>query len=398
MKTKLQMCLVLLAILWSASGVAAAAPAAESQKSTSTKKIMHRFLGELVALKKYLLFEDAFTDPKNSKEISSHLREFAALAKQAKHDPQLQQENFKFSRYVLEEHIADAERAFRLGNKSYVRWQLQSTVSLCMSCHLQMPTATRAFEEFQSLKMYSSNFDQAEFLFATRDFDKAFSLYNRILNEYPDNKVKIDQIETALERELAYFSRIKRDPKEALRYLKLYQGNKKLPEHLQRNIAAWISQLELWSKGPDLDLATATEAQVLEFAKKNIDGKWTKAMSQANNPNLVRDLRVSGLLFEYLQGHPSSKITPEILYWLAICERSISTGFIYPLADLYLRECMIRYSSSPIAKTCFKEYEEQTVAGYTGSSGINVPPEVLRELNRLRKIVDSGGKVELQGH
>jgi hypothetical protein len=126
----------------------------------STKEIMHQFLAQLVALKKFLVSEDKFTDPKNTLEISRRLKEFAEVAKKTQHDPMLNQENFKFSRHVFEEHIMDTERVFRLGNKAYARWQLNSTISLCMSCHSQMPAANRTFEEFHSLKIFSSEFDQ----------------------------------------------------------------------------------------------------------------------------------------------------------------------------------------------------------------------------------------------
>jgi hypothetical protein len=58
----------------------------------------------------------------------------------------------------------------------------------------------------------------------------------------------------------------------------------------------------------------------------------------------------------------------------------------------------VRYPREAIAKKCFKEYEEETILGYTGSSGTNVPGEVRRDLNSLKKLIETGGKVELHGH
>ncbi len=370
---------------------------AKKSKLPETRELMEQFLTQLTALKKYFVSEDKFVDPKNSLEISSRLKEFAALAKQTKHDPRLNQENFKFSRYVLEDHIVDTERVFRLGSKTYARWKLASTVSVCMSCHAQMPTANRSFGEFGNFKIFSSEFDQAEFLFATRAFDKAFDLYNKIIDGYPKNKFRPEQVETALERQLAYFSRIKRNPVEAIARMKAHQNNKELPEYLRRNIAAWISQFEGWDKQAIFDPKTATDAQVIEFAKKNIEEKWTSKMMEASNPNLVTFLRVSGILFEYLQMHPQSKAVPEILYWLSICDRSINNTFFFSLADLYLRECIVKHPAHPAAKKCYKEYESETILGYSGSSGTHLPAEVREDLNQLKKLVESGGKVEMRG-
>ena len=118
-------------------------------------------------------------------------------------------------------------------------------------------------------------------------------------------------------------------------------------------------------------------------------------MLDAIDPSLVNYLRVSGILNEYLLTHPNTKVEPEILYWLAICDRSISNNFFFSLADMYLKECITRYPSAPIAKKCFTEYETQTTLGYTGSSGIHVPPEVKAELKRLKDLVNSGGKLEM---
>ncbi len=369
----------------------------KAQTQPPTKEIMHQFLAQLGELKKFLVSKDKFTDPKNTMEISSRLKEFAEVAKKTQHDPMLNQENFKFSRQILEEHIVDTERVFRLGNKAYARWQLNSTISLCMSCHSQMPASNRTFEDFQSLKIFSSEFDQAEFLFATRKFDQAFNLYNQIVSGFPKNNARIEQVESSLEREVAYFSRIRRDPTAAIAQMKKHQKAKELPEHLQRNISAWISQFTAWSKQKPFDAKAATEKQIIDFAKQNIELKSTTT-SNASNPNLVNYLRVSGILFEYLQSHPLSKATPEVLYWLSICERSISSNFFYSLADLYLRECIVRYPGDAIAKKCFKEYEEETILGYTGSSGTNVPGEVRRDLNSLKKLIETGGKVELHGN
>lgn len=370
----------------------------KKSKPLETKELMEQFLLQLVSLKKYFVSEDKFVDPKNSIEISSHLKEFADLAKQTKHDPRLNQENFKFSRHVLQDHITDTERVFRLGNKSYARWKLASTVSVCMSCHSQMPAANRSFGEFGNFKIFSSEFDQAEFLFATRAFDKSFELYDKIIDGYPKNKFQPEQVETSLERQLAYFSRIKRDPKEALVRMKAHQKNKELPEYLRRNVAAWISQFENWDKQAVFDLKTATDQQVIDFAKSNIEAKWNSKMMGASNPKLVTFLRVSGVLFEYLQTHPQSKAVPEVLYWLSICDRSINNTVFYSLADLYLRECIVNYPAQPIAKKCYKEFEEETILGYTGSSGTHLPAEVRADLDRLKKLVDTGGKVELREH
>lgn len=366
--------------------------------SKSTVQLMHQLLEELTALKKFMISEKEFEDPKNSTEIALHLKNFAKIAKDAGHNPVLNKPNFKFSRQILENHIAEIERINRIGIKSYARWQLASTVSVCMSCHTQSPASSVVFKDFNNFKTFSSELDQAEFLFATQSYDKAMDIYNKIIAGYPKNNFNTHEIETALERQLTYFSRIKRQPEQAISLLKMHQKNKELPEYLQRNMAAWIAQFEKWESTPFIDPKSATDKQIVDFAKKNIETKWTTKAMDASNPQLVTYLRISGILYEFLQTYPHSKYIPDILYWLAICERSIENTFLYSLADLYLRECITQYPKAPIARKCYKEFKDQIILGYTGSRGTDIPPEVKRDLDELKKLIESGDHVEILGN
>ena len=146
----------------------------EKKVSISTKDVMAQFATHLIALKKFMISQEKFNDPKNSFEISNHLQQLSKNVAAAHEDVALQKPNFKFSREVLAEHLEDTERLFRLGNKSFARWKFASTVSVCMSCHVQMPTPSKTFQEFKSEKMFLSRMDQAEFLFAIRDFEAAY--------------------------------------------------------------------------------------------------------------------------------------------------------------------------------------------------------------------------------
>lgn len=364
----------------------------------SSKDHMNQLLKELTILKTYFVSEDKFLDPKNNAKIATHLKKFSAMAAQTNHDPVMDQQNFKFTQQVLQAHIVETERAFNEGKKSYARWQLASTISLCMSCHTQAPATQRAFSDFNNLKTYSSKFDQAEFLFATRAFEQANQLFNSIIDSYPKNKVSLQQVETALERELTYYARVQRNPDQAVLAFKKYQKNKELPEFLQKNISVWIAEFENWKKQPSIDMTKSTDEQILEYARKNIADDGNHKMLTSSDPTLLTYLRVSGMLYEHLQKKSGSKVVPEILYWLSLCDRVINHNFFYSMADIYLKECIVKYSTTPIAKKCYQEYETQTILGYTGSGGTNVPADVKADLDQLKKLVNSSGKIDLKGH
>lgn len=359
-------------------------------QSKDVKSTMDEFLSHLVALKKFMISEEKFADPKNELEISMHLNQFVEAASQAQHAPLLNQENFRFSRQVLKTQLSETARVFRLGNKTYARWMLNSTISICLTCHSQMPTPSRTFKEFENHKTFTSEFDQAEFLFATRAFDKAAEMYDRLITGFPTSTDRIDQLEKSLERQIAFYSRIKRGPKEALTKISQYQKNKKLPAFLLKNMEAWSRQLKTWSLQKDVNPRSASESEIVTFAEANLDSE--PELVSATNPKLVNYLRVSGILYEYLMLHPHSKTTPKILYWLAVCDRALNHTFFYSLANLYLRECITEYPTDPMANTCLKEYQEEIISGYTGSAGTHLPAEVQADLKQLKDLIEGKKK------
>jgi hypothetical protein len=363
---------------------------------SQTKNSMNEFLQHLTKLKKYLVSDEAFQNPKNTSEISSELKAFSEAVTKTKHDPVLIQENFKFSREILEDHIAETERVFRLGKKSYARWMLGSTLGLCMSCHTQMPTPGFSFDAFTNSKFFTSDFDQAEFLFAIKDFDKAATIYRRIVANFPTNNISSQQLEKCVRRPLIYRLRVRRDRQGAKNLINEFLNNKKLPEFVERDLKVWNEQLTKWEKRKLPNPASASSREIKQFAEKNLSLEANESSMDSLEPKFISNYIVSGILYEYLQKHPGSDATPDVLYWLAVVDREISHSFFYSLADMYLKECMLRFPQSPIAIRCYKEYESQMIFGYSGSGGTNLPGPVAQDLKNLKAYVESQGKTSLK--
>jgi hypothetical protein len=100
--------------------------------------VMHKFLEYMQSLKPFISSEQKMKDPKNADQISKNLKGLVDSVKTSKHEPQLSQPMLRISRDVLEAHIVEMQRVFQSGNKTYARLMLQSTLSVCMSCHTQL--------------------------------------------------------------------------------------------------------------------------------------------------------------------------------------------------------------------------------------------------------------------
>ncbi len=349
------------------------------------KTLMHRFWGHVETLQKYMSNPEEFNNPKNAPFILQNLKEMTALTKKAKHQSFLNSPNFGFSRKVLENHISEISRVYKSGNKEYARWMLNSTTSICMSCHTQYPTDP-AMISLPDVGVGSS-FSDAEFLFATRRYESAAQVYRKLISDYPGNKLKGNDLETAIRRLVAFHARIKREPKSGAEELGGVLQNKNLPEYVKKDVTAWRTLFEKWGTEPDPDPKKVSSEDLTKWVNLQFEKTLWDRTVPATDPRTVTYLRVSGILYEYLQLHPKSEITPKILYWLARCEYRLSSNFFYSLGDMYLKGCMRGYPKDPIAKKCYFEYEDNLVMSYTGSRGTYLPPDVDRELKDLRKTV-----------
>lgn len=368
---------------------------ASKDGSKEVKSSMAAFLTQVIELKKYLVSEKEFRDPKNQVAIASHLKELVKEVKATRHSAMLNQENFKFSRHVLDQHVIDTERVFNQGDKSYARWMMNSTLNICMECHTQTRTENYPFKALQDVTGFRSDFDRAEFLFAIRDFEKANPIYERLIEKYPKSSIDVLSLETALKRQVAYYARVKRDLPAGRALLKGFLKNKNLPKVLQANIKVWMAEFQRWEKLKLPDPVKATTPEILAFAEKNLKVEPPPERLLSSDPRLISDLVISGILFEHLKTHLQADQTADLLYWIAVCDREVNNTFFYSLADLYLRECMTKYPEKPIAAKCFTEYENNTILGYTGSSGTHVPPEVREDLRQLKGVIDRKGKPEM---
>ncbi len=366
---------------------------AETKPDTNTgavKTKMHEILVHVEALRPYMSDEVEFKDKKNESVIKAHLEDLAKLIKSAKHEQVLKTPTLSISRQVLEDHFGELERVYRVGNKSYARWMLNSTLPICISCHTQVPSASRSWDPISS-RAYKDDFEHGEFLFTARNFDKAIEAYDKVVDGYPANGIKTQNLDTALERKMAIYSRVKRDFAAGIASIEKSQKNKNLPEHLNRNLDAWKALFRMQKGRKIPDPKVASDKEIKEYVETEFKrGLWDKMVS-ASDPRLITNLTVSGVLYEYLTLHPKTEIKPDILLWLAQCDRDLQNNFFFSLADLYLRNCMDEFPKHPTAKKCYKEYADNIYFSYSGSAGTSFPMEVEKELKDFKKKIFGEG-------
>jgi hypothetical protein len=363
---------------------------ATKQDKAPLKSLMHQFLNRLEALRPYMGSPEKFSDPKNKKIILQEITALARLSKKADHNELLKNLNFSFSKGLLQNHLEETKKTFASGNKDYARWMLTSTTTACLACHSQLPDDQRnkwIGGGWSALTTKAVTFEDAQFAFATHRFDEGIEVYRKLVAEFPGNGLKINQLEASIRRIVAYWARIKRDPFAAQKELAILLGQERVPEFIKKDIKAWIDAFKAWQKEPEIDVKKISEVDLSQFADTQMEkAKWEGGVD-ASDPRMVTHLRLSGILYEYLYFHPKSQITPKILYWLGVAESRLSNSFFFSLGDLYFKECMTSFSTNPIAKKCFEEYEDGLLVSYTGSRGTDIPSGIKKEMNKYKKKV-----------
>lgn len=323
-------------------------------------------------------------------------------------DAALKQLDALDERFVrLESHVSDRGPAFRItwqtmreqigrtrdavdsgsATTDNLRNLVHGIASACAGCHTQDDKS-----QVLSFGKLSPNTDdplqRARFSYITRDYATALSLYDDWLDVQP-RLAYTGPVLDALEGELTIYAQVYRDPERAIKGLKkrLSRSSGSMSKQVRQDIQSWIKGFDIIRKAK-LKSMNLTYAELEKYAQKYIL-PHAGSVSATEEQDKIAYLWLRGLLHEYVQSHPADEHMADLLYWLAMVDRVLEYNFYYSLADLYLKECIVRYPTSDAAESCFDEYERYVEFAYSGSSGEHVPVEVRDELARLREILDA---------
>lgn len=344
-------------------------------------------IGDSMALLFPVLFrDDEFRAAVNKAKIRKSINEILVLLKDAA--PHFRERTLAFdtSYEVLLEHLEESSQAFESGNLNYTQNLLKEAVSICTSCHTQDSKGRTLFAGI-SRNSFERDFEYAEFSFMTRNYTDAIEYYGRFL-EAPHKRYTENELLTALKREITIFAQIYNDPGKGADQLQSYLKKNTLTPYVVKTASEWIEGLrELESS--DVFIENKQDFASLEKLVHHYLGPLDKpgVGIVTTKKEKVFHVWLRGLLYRYLNKNPTQDEIPKILYWLSINDRATNYSYYYSLADLYLQECMLIYTSHPYAKRCYAEYLEYVEFSYSGSLGTDIPEDVRQELKALHKKV-----------
>lgn len=338
---------------------------------------------EMLTLFPFLFSEKKFIDPQNHKKIHETLVRLNQHIQDVGPHMKSLAPTRKVSFKLLKDHLKESEEVFQGPRKVFAQTMLKASTSMCMSCHTMDSKKKTLFPDV-SRSFFQNDFEYAEFLFMTRNYQKALTYYREYIKNYQvgrgDDEVNLP---TALRRNILIYIRILKDPVLAKSELSQLLQQKNLSDDLKQNIRDWIIGFEEWKNLP----ANLGEKGNLQKLIKMISTRLEAVEPEfiISGKDEVTYLRLASMLNDYLNQYPHDPELPTILYWLSQCEKAMEFNFFYPLAEVYLKECIQYDSQHPYAKKCFQEYEDMVIFSYSGSSGTHIPKVIKMEMEAIRR-------------
>ena len=373
------------------------------EKNNQTKKVMHQALDSLIQLIPYMP-EMNFKDPKNEKIIDLHLNKIASAFKAARHVKELNSPGFTPNYQIIKEHLDDTIMTFNSNNKTFARLRLSATTAICMSCHTQLPKDKMTSYILDNKKinrtLFENEYEYGNFQFLIRSYRSALSAYKRSVEERLEKRQELLKIKNILgesydhydkvlfntfKKMLIIHTKIFRRPEFAIEIFQEYIADKRIPSYMHNDLDVWVKQLNRWKGNKLIQQKFSNDNEIKNFISSVATPLENKATTSGDYD--VDLLIVAGVLSNYLQENPETKLTPEILYWEGLTENRLGKNIFFTLGDLYLKECITRYPTSPIARKCFKEYKDEMTLRFTGSIGTNIPKSKQQELKKLESLL-----------
>lgn len=355
------------------------APAAQPD---ATRATMGAIVDSLAFVLPLSLSDEPFADPVQHQAILDALDALANDGDALERHAQRNDLGFAFLSRSLARDMRDIRDRYAAGRIAEARFLLLEVTDHCAACHSRLPDhrehpiGRRLVDDPRVAALDRD--ERVEIEVATRQFDRALVDYEALFADPEISPADLD-LQGQVDAYLEVVVRVENDPARGVRTLTALGRRKDLPAALRENVGAWIASLRALEgrslAGPPLATARALIAEAQDTARYPDD-----------RSALVIYLAASGVLNRYLTTPGVSTADQgEACYLLGVIESRIGRSFWLSQTEFYLEQAILLAPQRAFANDAYDLLEEFLVAGYTGSEGSDVPPEVRARLDGLKQ-------------
>ncbi len=353
-----------------------------SASPTPLNQIMSEIGKTMVELFPLIMAKRAMTDSEKNRMQRSVFKLFNLFQKAGPYIKR-KSDTYQVSYDYVLDYLHGVTLAFEKKEPTYARSQLYALGSICASCHTQ-DTKLRTLFSGTKRDQFSSDIAYAEFNFITRNYSEAIKFYDKHLTS--KQKKTEFAIAQPLQRIITIYAQIYNKPGEGAKQLEKYLTLEKHTHTTKNHLAKWITGLKNLEAQGAKNVVDTNFSTLEKYVKQNFGNLDKPLASVISTPEEEISLVwLRGQLYRYLNNKPKKSEIPVIIFWLALSDRSIGYNFYFSLADLYLKECIIKHPEHPYARRCLAEYKEYIRFSHTGSSGTFIPPKLQQELDELEQ-------------
>jgi hypothetical protein len=355
--------------------------AADAPPDPATRAAMHEIFAALSEILPRCLSTQRFESPAEREAVRAGLAKIAVNADALAKHAEAANEDVASRGRALAEDARHAEARFASGHFVDARFVALHLTDACVGCHSRLPAdkdapfAAKLIDDAQLKDL--SPAERARLAIATRQFDKALTLYESVLTSPPTPSGEAVRTPDLTEY-LIVAVRVKRDPRRAAKLLEKLQKRADTPPDVRREIGPWLVTLEAEGKAASAPPSLARARALDESGKRVRAYPYSRA-------GLIDDLLASSVLHRLIEDPALSPADrAEAYYLLGVTDAQVRSSPWLSDSAWYLASAIRTAPHSATAKRAFDAYEDMTILEWSGSAGTNLPNDVVNELDRLR--------------
>lgn len=355
---------------------------------TPTQVTMRSALEALIGLEPVVAHPERLRDPMQADDIVNRLDTLAGLRHAFPADTKAQEPATAALSNLFSQYALETRRHFVFGDRETVPSRVRTLMSLCFACH----SRERVSADYQDMEKHLEQvklppLDKAQYLAATRQFDKAIAQYEAIIAAPATKERELLTQSRAIRDMLTLLVRVKDDAKAADAFLERLSKRDDLAAFLKRSVQAWRRDVAAWRK-ENFDVLKATPRQLFEKGKQLVTSASGARTYLPDETKEVAWLRASAVLNLALGKDPKMPQRGEALFLLGLAAGAVQSPLLWDVDLLFFEACIRENPKTALSKRCFTQLSERLYFGFTGSSGTHLPDDELERLATLRALAE----------
>jgi hypothetical protein len=361
----------------------------------SSKPVWHTTMQELSATLSDIILDSSslerFSDPKNGARVVRSAKRMLQLTKDLRSKQMKVPDADPSVKLIAGFFEEDAQHYYETVSErrgEYARIVARSFPSYCIACHSRTAYGPqygtdhlpKGAEKLPAL-------DRADYFAATRQFKAALGAYRTLSESTETSKNDPFGWQRAVRNGLALSIRIQGDAERAMEFVNAVRLNPNSPLHLKETAETWKTAVESWSKEkPKSGDALVEATRLLAEARKRQE-------YPADRRGDIELFRATESLHRYLSNpeNREPKRVAEAYYLAGQAYDVLRPLAIWDMQDFYYVGCIREVPHTPLARDCYRRYEESVYFAHSGSSGVYLPKPVRRRLEQLEVLAAPEG-------